>query len=153
MPDNIKFIDYQISRYVSPVLDLVYFIFASTDKPFRDEHYDELLSIYHNSLSKFLKRLGEDPEQVFSFEEFQKQLKKYGRFGMPMALMLIPMITTQAKDLPDFDRMAELMEEFTKGDQMSDEAKQVMEASLQSAKRVGARTRDVATDMVRLGYM
>lgn len=153
MPDSIKFIDYQISRYVSPVLDLVYFMFASTDKAFRDEHYDELIKIYHNSFSKFLKRLGEDPEQLFSFEEFDKQLKKYGRFGMPMALMLIPIITTQTKDLPDFDRMAELMEEFKKGDQMSDEAKQVMEVSAQSAKRVGARTRDVVIDMARLGYM
>lgn len=134
-------------------MDLVYFIFASTDKSFRDNHYDELMKVYHTSFCKFLKRLGEDPEQLFSFEDFQKQLKKFGRFGMPMALMLVPLITTQSKDLPDFDKMAELMEEFKKGDQMSDEAKHYMDITIQSAKRVGARTRDVALDMVRLGYM
>lgn len=109
--------------------------------------------MYHESFTKFLKRLGEDPEQLFPFDELLKQLKKFGRFGMPMALMLIPITTTQTKDLPDFDRLAELMEEFKKGDQMSDEAKQFVEASAQGAKRVGARTRDVAIDMVRLGYM
>uniref|UniRef100_A0A336JXG8 CSON001337 protein n=1 Tax=Culicoides sonorensis TaxID=179676 RepID=A0A336JXG8_CULSO len=149
LPDNIKFIDYQISRYVSPVLDLMYFIFASTDKSFRDKHYDDLIKIYHNSFCKFLKRLGENPEELFPFEKLEKQLKKFGRFGMPMALMLVPIISTETKDLPDFDRMAELMEEFKKGDDMSDEAKHYMQLSMESAKRVAVRTRDVAIDMVR----
>lgn len=153
MPDSIKFIDYQISRYVSPVLDLVYFIFASTDKDFRDNHYHDLIRVYHDTLTKLLKRLGEDPEQLFSFEDLQKQLKKFGRFGLPMALMLVPMITTQTQDLPDMDKLAELMEEFKKGDQMSDEAKEFMEKGNESAKRVAARTHGVAIDMVRFGYM
>lgn len=148
-----KFIDYQISRYVSPALDLVYFIFASTDKTFRDEHYHELIKIYHNSLSKFLKRLGEDPEILFPFEALEGQLKKFGRFGMPCSLMLLPIITTQSRDLPDFDKMAEMMDEFKKGDGMSDEAKAFQESFMKHATRVGSRTRDVAVDMVQLGYM
>lgn len=135
------------------MLDIVYFIFGSTDKAFRDEHFDEIIKIYHASFTKFLKRLGEDAEQLFPFEELQKQLKRFGRFGMPMALMLLPITTTQSKDLPDFDKLPEIMEELKKGDQMNDAAKEFMAKSMENAKRVGGRTREVAIDMVRLGYM
>lgn len=56
MPVKIQLIDWQLSRYASPVIDLVIFIFFSTTKQFRDQHYDELLKIYHASLTDLLTR-------------------------------------------------------------------------------------------------
>jgi len=154
VPTNIKFIDYQISRYVSPVIDLVYFIFSSTDKIFRDQHYDELIKIYHNALCKLLKRFGEDPLTLFPYEVLLKQLKQFGKFGLPMALMLIPVMTTAGSDIPDLDKFAEAMQKAEAEGQteLPDEMKELNEQFYKNSERTNARARDVILDMVRLGY-
>lgn len=50
-PSEARFLDWQMARYSSPVLDVVYFIFCCTTKQLRNAHYDELLHIYHASKS------------------------------------------------------------------------------------------------------
>lgn len=50
------FIDWQIARYASPVLDIVHFLFNCTTKQMRDKHYDNLLKIYHETLSYHILR-------------------------------------------------------------------------------------------------
>lgn len=55
-PIEIIFLDWQISRYASPIIDVVYFIFCCTTKELRDCHYDDFLKIYHNSLSAHIRR-------------------------------------------------------------------------------------------------
>lgn len=55
-PIEVSLIDWQISRYASPVTDLLYYLFSCTTKELRDNHYDEFLRIYHESLSNHLKR-------------------------------------------------------------------------------------------------
>lgn len=55
-PIEITLFDWQFSRYASPVLDLILYLFGSTSKELRDEHYEEFLKIYHQSLSEMLTR-------------------------------------------------------------------------------------------------
>lgn len=55
-PVDACLIDWQISRYASPVTDLLYYLFCCITKEIRDKHYDEFLKTYHQSLSAFLKR-------------------------------------------------------------------------------------------------
>lgn len=56
-PIEVQIIDWQFSRYASPVTDLMLYLLCSTSKQLRDKHYDEFLRIYHESLSDLLKRL------------------------------------------------------------------------------------------------
>lgn len=53
---ELRLLDFQISRYASPVLDLVFYIFCNTHQELRDQHYDSFLRVYHESLSKHLER-------------------------------------------------------------------------------------------------
>lgn len=53
---ELRLLDFQIVRYASPVLDLVFYIFCNTVKELRDQHYESFLKVYHESLSKHLKR-------------------------------------------------------------------------------------------------
>lgn len=53
---EVQLIDWQFTRYASPVIDLVLFLFCSTTKELRDKHYSDFLNIYHGSLSDFLRR-------------------------------------------------------------------------------------------------
>lgn len=55
-PIEIRLLDWQIARYASPACDISHYIFCCTTKALRDEHYDNLLKIYHNSFSVFLNR-------------------------------------------------------------------------------------------------
>lgn len=55
-PIEISLLDWQISRYSSPIIDIVYFIFGCTTKELRDKHYDEFLNTYYSTLSTHIRR-------------------------------------------------------------------------------------------------
>lgn len=56
-PADVSFIDWQITRYASPITDLVFYLFCCVSKELRDTHYDKFLRYYHESLSDFFRRL------------------------------------------------------------------------------------------------
>lgn len=80
-PTQAYLIDFQIARYASPACDIMQFILMTTSKTMRDEHFDEFLKIYHESVSLHLLRLGSDPDKVFPYHALLKQLRRFGRFG------------------------------------------------------------------------
>jgi hypothetical protein len=55
-PVEVKLLDFQIMRYGSPVLDVVHYIFTSTTKELRDQHYQEFLDVYYDTLSSLIRR-------------------------------------------------------------------------------------------------
>lgn len=55
-PSEVCLIDWQITRYASPVTDLLYYLFSCIPKELRDSHYDTFLKVYHESLSNHLTR-------------------------------------------------------------------------------------------------
>lgn len=55
-PAEVSFVDWQITRHASPILDIAFFIFCSTSKELRDAHYDQFLKTYHESLSNHIRR-------------------------------------------------------------------------------------------------
>lgn len=147
-PEDIIFIDWQISRYASPVLDLVYFLFTATDKETRDNHYERLLKLYHDSLSNILIQFVESSENVFSFDKFKEEMKRFGRYGLLMSICLLSFVTISPEDLPDMD---EAMEDWMRND--SDEQKNVlMQVAEENSKRMQPRIRDIILDIDRYGY-
>lgn len=64
-------LDFQLSRYAPPVLDLLYLVYSCTDRDMRDRHLDALMREYHDELSSALRRLGSDPEQVYPWQAMQ----------------------------------------------------------------------------------
>jgi hypothetical protein len=130
------------------VIDLIHFILVCTDGDLRAKHYDELLKLYHRSLKDTLDHLGGDTMTQFPFTAFLRQLKQVGKFGVLIALFMIPMMTTSSDQLPDMDFMAEnmknpdtaVMEEVAKGFMKGNDA-------------TDQRTRDVLLDAFRYGYL
>lgn len=55
-PIEINLLDWQIARHATPIMDIAYFIFCCTTKELRDDHYDDFLNTYHNSLSAHIRR-------------------------------------------------------------------------------------------------
>lgn len=139
-------LDWQVSRYVSPVLDFVHFIFSCTDRDLREKHYDELLNIYHGSLKELLDRLGGDTESQFPFTALLDQLKLFGKFGIIMASLVIPASSTKNEDLPDMDLMAE-----TKDD--PDRLQELTKAFTKGSDGAKVRLREALLDAMRFGYL
>ncbi|XP_037051982.1 uncharacterized protein LOC119085637 isoform X2 [Bradysia coprophila] len=146
IPVNISLLDFQISRYSSPALDLVYFLFSSTDKTLRDSYYTEVIQLYHKALSTNLTKLGSDAEKLFSFNDLQDQLKKFGRYALIIAPMLLNIITSKPDDIPDLDNLAE---EF-KDKSIEEGMKAFINDSAND--KFNGRMRDVIQDVIRLGY-
>lgn len=109
-------VDYQLIRYSSPVLDLHYNLLISTDKAFRAKDYKRILDLYHSTLTKTIERLGSDPQGLFSYDDFQQELKRCGNFGLLISAIMVPMCLTDPKNVTDLD---EYSEQASKGESTS----------------------------------
>ncbi|XP_031627282.1 uncharacterized protein LOC116343401 [Contarinia nasturtii] len=87
-PNKVKIFDFQFTRYASPVIDLLLYLFCTITKELRDQHYEEFLHIYHDSLSDLLRRLGSDPQKLFPYEALLDQLQKFGVYSVFVGSLL-----------------------------------------------------------------
>ncbi|KAF5270854.1 hypothetical protein FQA39_LY08299 [Lamprigera yunnana] len=140
-PSDMCILDWQLCRLGSPVLDLSYFIFASTDKQFRDNHYDEMMREYHSSLSKFLTELGSDPEELYPYHVFKDDLLKFSVFGLYMSIQILYFLVSDHEEIPDFHN-------FSSGE---DAVKQLNYHS-KNEEIFNSRIRGVVSDFDKFGY-
>lgn len=108
--------DWQLARYASPAVDVLYFIFMSSDKPLRDQHYDHLIQAYHNSLREQLELLGSDVNLLFPFTALLRQMKQNGACILGICLMALPMLSMDQKDMPTLDEWSEKFKDATPED-------------------------------------
>lgn len=139
-------VDWQISRYCSPALDLIYNIFGATDKKFRDQHYEELLEAYYASLSGIVRRLGSNPDKLFTFNDLKDELRKFGQLAIYCAPMIIQIRVANAKDIRDIDAYSEAIENGEDADLLNefDESTQAIFSKL---------VNDFVTDLFDYGYI
>lgn len=74
------FLDWQMIRHASPVIDISYFIFCCTDSKVRQQ-LPHLLNVYHNALTKRMAELKCSIDD-FSVSKLNLHMKKYARFGL-----------------------------------------------------------------------
>lgn len=110
---QLALIDWQCTRYASPALDLLYFLFICIDAPLRAKHYDDLLQAYHHSLRAQLDRLGSDFNELFPFTALLRSMKHYGRFALNYALVIVQMLSIERTDMPDMNEVVKQMTENT----------------------------------------
>jgi Ecdysteroid kinase-like family len=79
----LKFLDWQVSRLGSVVIDIAYFVFCCTDENLR-KRLPGLLKIYHKALTDRIDALGSDGNRLFSFERLEEHMNKFAKFGMGM---------------------------------------------------------------------
>lgn len=87
---HVKLLDLQTMRYTNPVIDILQFLYSSTEKDIRCNHLDDLIFIYRESLMEHLKiyMLPKHPEKFqeieteFSCENIMNQLVSHVLYGL-----------------------------------------------------------------------
>lgn len=134
--DDVRFVDWQVIRYVSPAIDLCNHIFTSTDKALRDKEYLNLLKHYHNSLSRTIRLLGSDPEELFTFDNLLDEMKKCGTYALLVAPMHIHIAAVGESEKVD----------------MNESRDSTKELSVNAEEEYERKLNDVIGDIVDLGY-
>lgn len=105
-----RFLDFQLSRVASPVIDLSYFLYACADAAIL-KHFDFILQIYHTSFCDFLKDLDcdrdDDIEAVFSLKKLKEHWKDFGKFGLVMGSFVLKLALCDTDEVPDLADTAE----------------------------------------------
>lgn len=87
-------------RFGSPVLDLSYFLYTSASLSDL-KNLDQLLRHYHDTLSRFLKQFRCDFRSVFPYEVLEEHWRKFAKFGLGMAFLVVNVMMMDESELPD----------------------------------------------------
>lgn len=146
IPNEMCILDWQAVRYGSPVIDFLQTIFTSTDKALRDKEYENLKHLYHSMLSHQIEKLGSDANKLFSYEEFERQLKQFGSFALLIAPMILQVALAHSDDISDLDVISE---QLAKGEKVDAIVKGYDEETQQIYTE---RINGLVTDIVNFGY-
>lgn len=138
-------LDFQLARCASPIIDLSFLIYACTLKPFRDQYFDKMLKTYHSDLSNAIKLLGSDPEELYPWSLFMKEVKEQFVFGVAASLDSIPLCLMDVSESFTIDTAVMGDEAIDIGD-----AVDLLCIATASEKR---RLADVVVDAVERGYI
>lgn len=94
------FLDFQISRVGSPLLDFSYYIYTSAPKHVLED-IDKYLNIYYDSLCSCLQEYGCNPDDVFPYAVFIKHWQKYSKFGLILSLLLFRFALCDKDEAPN----------------------------------------------------
>lgn len=142
--EDIRLLDWQILRHISPAFDVLYNIFTSTDKALRDKEYKNLVKLYYDTLAKTVELLGSNPEELFTFEDLQSEFREYGNFVLVLAPVLLSVILADTSEIVNLDEMCDKVAEGT--------SQQNVINGLKREAEYEQRLSDVIEDITRLGY-
>ena len=127
--DDIIFIDFQIPGYLSPAIDLAYFLYLSTTKEVRSKYLDHILTLYHTLFENTLEKLGVSVD--FSYEDLLDDFRKAKLYGLNFALSSLPSILAEKDEdileMGEWMNTTKLENEETKAQKMKEMVSAVFE--------------------------
>lgn len=89
-PVDVIFVDYQMSYYSSPGLDLNYFINTSPHNDIRENQIEEILHVYYDQFSSTLKAMG--VTYIPSMYDVRNEIKRCEYYGLMAACNILPFV-------------------------------------------------------------
>lgn len=110
--EDVRLLDLQVARYASPAMDILHFLYTSTQAGVRRRHYDQLVRIYHRTLNDTVRRLMvgspyENAEVFMPFQQLQNELETHEVYGFLNALWLLPAVHADPGKVPDLETITE----------------------------------------------
>ncbi|XP_015606558.1 uncharacterized protein LOC107273168 [Cephus cinctus] len=98
VPEKVKFVDFQVFRYASPIRDLVFFILSSVVEDVIQSHFDELIDLYHQHLINTLEEVKCNIEN-YTRENFNLELRKNAPNKLIDTLFMFKAITKTKSEI------------------------------------------------------
>lgn len=110
---NVKLLDLQTPRYTNPVIDILQFLYSSTEKELRLNHLDQLIFDYRESLIENLKiylipkhsEKMQELEAEFTCENIKTQFQSHSIYGLGISFWLLPAVTFHPECIPNLDNV------------------------------------------------
>ncbi|XP_069690920.1 uncharacterized protein [Periplaneta americana] len=99
---DLRFVDFQLCYWMSPAIDLLYFLHSSTATELLDKH-DVLIEDYYTTLGETLALLGYKdlhPKR----EDFMQQIESRGAFATIIAVTIRSVLLLDRSKLQDFEK-------------------------------------------------
>lgn len=84
--DSCVFIDFQMVTYSPPVVDLLFILYAHTDRTTRKKYMDELIRLYYRNLQHNLAKYEIDIDEICTYENFLKMVEQFKSIFILQAL-------------------------------------------------------------------
>ncbi|XP_043478548.1 uncharacterized protein LOC122508933 [Leptopilina heterotoma] len=101
---DVYLVDFQLARVGSLALDLVNLLYCCSTSQVRKNHQTELLRHYHRHLMSSLYTLnpqGPDRDETTMWELLKEEIRRCGRFGLGLAVDILPISTCESDQAPD----------------------------------------------------
>ena len=89
-PTDVAFLDYQISFFTSPGLDINYCLYTCPRTEVRERHRLELFDVYYHSLFRTLSHLNYT--RIPSFADVLMEIRKFSLYGLISAISFLPLV-------------------------------------------------------------
>ncbi|KAJ3646084.1 hypothetical protein Zmor_023694 [Zophobas morio] len=103
---KVAILDWQVSKFTSPLTDLSYFLFAGISKEDIAD-IDTILRDYYRYFCEYLRRLNSKFADTYTIQNFFDWWKRYGKYGLVMCIVPIKSLYSEKKDLPDMAEAAD----------------------------------------------
>lgn len=108
-PAQVRFVDFQMARYLPPSTDVMVFLYLSTRRDFRRQCESRLLEEYYEALERELWHGGVEAERVLPRRQFVDSCQEARDLGRAMAAAYCPTVLMPAEHT---DRMLRTRDDF-----------------------------------------
>lgn len=84
-------LDFQMSYYGSPILDISYFLFTSSSEHIQAHEFDRLFDYYCAQLIEIMRKLDLPPAKIPSKRQLHAEFRMRGCYGGCFALFSVPL--------------------------------------------------------------
>nr|BBE28988.1 hypothetical protein [Stenopsyche marmorata] len=95
---DMRVLDWQTTRWASPIIDIAYIIFTGTDQATRANHYEEMLNLYYKVLARNITRMGSNIAVCYPEHVYRDQIKRMMPFGLQIAIFGLPIVLSEITD-------------------------------------------------------
>lgn len=104
---DVRFIDFQLTRYTSPLTDLQYILCMGATKEFRNKYTDQVLQTYHEEFTNILNSFPsikllpsqEAAVRAWTIEKLKDEFEAVTLYGCLIATTLLPIILMRPGDI------------------------------------------------------
>lgn len=76
-PKTCILLDFQICRYLPPIIDFLLTLYLTTRRSHRDEFFQHYFDFYYSQLASKLRQFQLDPDRILSRDQLQRSMRHY----------------------------------------------------------------------------